>query len=112
MAHFAKIENDIVTQVIVIDNAVENEGALYIAGTLGLEGEWIQTSINANFRNYYAGVGYHYNRENDLFYPPQPFESWVLNSEWHWEAPIPHPNDGLLYGWDEETLSWNEIINE
>lgn len=109
MAHFAKIENDIVTQVIKIDNAHEHEGAVYIAG-LGLEGEWIQTSINANFRNYYAGIGFTYNREGDVFIPPQPFPSWVLNSEWKWEAPIPQPSEGV-WDWDEETQNWIEVTN-
>lgn len=112
MAHFAKIENDIVTNVIVIDNAVESEGALYIAGTLGLEGEWIQTSYNNNIRGNYAGIGYTYDRENDVFYAPQPFPSWLLNSNWSWEAPIPYPEDGLMYEWSEEELNWVEIINE
>lgn len=110
MAHFAKIENDIVTNVIVIDNAIETEGALFIAGTLGLDGEWIQTSYNENIRGNYAGIGYTYDRGNDVFYAPQPFPSWLLNSEWKWESPIPYPNDGEEYNWNEETISWDKII--
>lgn len=111
MAHFAKIEDNIVTNVIVIDNAYETEGALYIAGTLGLEGEWIQTSYNSNFRGNYAGVGFTYDRENDVFIPHQPFPSWVLNSEWKWESPVPHPNpEEAGWRWDEETLSWINIF--
>jgi hypothetical protein len=112
MAHFAKIENDIVTHVIVIDNSVEDNGQEFINNTLKLEGEWIQTSYNDNFRGNFAGVGYTYDRENDVFIPQQPFESWLLNSEWKWEAPIPHPN---IYEagwvWDEDTLSWINIFN-
>lgn len=111
MAHFAKIENNIVTNVIVIDNAVENDGAIYIASTLKLEGEWIQTSYNGNIRGNYAGVGYTYDRTNDVFYAPQPFPSWVLNSQWQWETPIPYPTDGLEYQWNENILGWVEIIN-
>ena len=112
MAHFAKIENDIVTNVIVIDNSVETDGALYITDTLGFEGEWIQTSYNSNFRGNYAGIGFTYDRENDVFYPQQPFPSWVLNkSIWKWEAPIPHPNETEAgWNWNEETLSWINIL--
>jgi len=110
MAHFAKIENNIVTNVIVIDNAFESEGALFIAGTLGLEGEWIQTSYSNNFRGNFAGVGYTYDRENDVFYPQQPFPSWVLNkSIWIWESPIPYPNGDDKFIWNEQTLSWDKI---
>lgn len=111
MAHFAKIENDIVTNVIVIDNSIEEYGQEFINNTLGLEGEWIQTSINNNFRGVFACIGFLYNRELDKFIPQQPFPSWVLNSEWYWEAPIPHPNDGLTYLWNEDSLLWEELIN-
>jgi hypothetical protein len=111
MAHFAKIENDIVTQVIKLDNSVESEGQSYINNTLQLEGEWIQTSINNNFRGNFAGIGYIYDRTNDVFHAPQLFESWVLNNKWQWESPIPYPEDGNEYMWDEDTLSWIQIIN-
>lgn len=112
MAHFAKIENDIVTNVIVIDDTLESDGTLFIAGTLQLEGEWIQTSYNSNIRGNYAGVGFTYDRDNDVFYAPQPFPSWLLNSEWKWESPIAYPSDGLEYRWSEEDLNWIQIINE
>jgi hypothetical protein len=110
MAHFAKIENDIVTNVIVIDNTYENDGALFINQTLRLSGEWIQTSYNNNFRANYAGVGYIYDRINDVFYPQQPFPSWVLNTKWQWVPPVPYPIDEEgIFGWNEETLSWDKL---
>lgn len=109
MAHFAKIENDIVTQVIVIDNQFEEQGQRWINEVLGLEGEWIQTSYNHNFRGNYAGIGYSYNRDEDVFIPIQPYPSWVLNEQWRWEAPIPYPSDGLLYNWNEENINWITI---
>jgi hypothetical protein len=111
MAHFAKIENNIVTQVIKIDNSVENEGQSFINDVLGLEGEWIQTSYNSNFRGMYAGPGHMYHRDADRFIAPQLFPSWVLNNKWEWESPIPYPEDGNSYEWDEDTLSWIQIIN-
>ena len=117
MAHFAQIENGIVTQVIVIANdkapgefpESEAPGAAFCSSLLG--GEWKQTSYNSNFRVRYAGVGYEYSSEHDAFIPPKPFDSWILNLETlDWYAPIEYPNDGKIYNWDEVTLSWIEII--
>ena len=78
MAHFAKIDNGIVSQVIVVSNddcaggnfpASEAAGQAFIA-SLGLAGEWKQTSYNANFRNKYAGIGDTYDAVNDVFVAP------------------------------------------
>ena len=55
----------------------------------------------------YAGIGYTYNAYDDVFYAPQPYPSWILNtSTWLWEAPVPYPDDGNSYTWDEATQSW------
>ncbi len=69
MAHFAKIEDGIVTQVVVVDNEHEADGEAYLNG-LGLEGRWIQTSYNGNFRGVYAGIGDTYDEELDIFVAP------------------------------------------
>lgn len=69
MAHFAKVENGIVTEVLVVDNEHESYGQQYL-NDLGLEGTWIQTSYNANFRGKYAGIGDIYDAENDVFLSP------------------------------------------
>jgi hypothetical protein len=66
MAHFAKVENGLVTQVVVVDNEHETYGSDYL-NSLGLEGTWIQTSYNANFRGKYAGLGDTYDAEQDIF---------------------------------------------
>lgn len=118
MAHFAKIENSIVTQVIVVANAdtsnadgVEKEyiGAAFCEKLFG--GEWKQTSYNGNIRKNYAGIGYTYDTQRDAFIPAQPYSSWILNEETClWESPVAMPTDGKIYKWDEETLSWIEII--
>jgi hypothetical protein len=88
-------------------------------------GEWIQTSYNTHggvhygqdgqpdggvaLRGNYAGIGYIYDRTHDVFYPPSPFPSWVLNNTtWSWEAPTAMPTDGKQYKWDEATTSWIE----
>ncbi len=81
MAHFAKIENNIVTQVIVISNDIcgeptlgfpetESAGRAFIANTLKFAGVWKQTSYNGNFRGRYAGIGYTYDADLDEFIAP------------------------------------------
>ena len=119
MSHFAQIdENNIVQQVIVIANEncaggefpeSEPAGQEFIA-SLGLEGIWKQTSYNSNFRKMYAGIGFSYNLENDVFISPQPYPSWTLNNEdANWQSPVAYPNDGKSYAWNEENQSWEEI---
>ena len=61
-------------------------------------------------RGNYAGIGYTYDHAEDVFYAPQPFASWSLNeTAWLWDAPVPYPTDGMLYIWDEPTVSWVQI---
>jgi hypothetical protein len=71
MAHFAKIENGIVTNVLVVDNEHETDGQAYL-NSLGLEGKWVQTSYNGNIRGVYASIGFTYDEENDVFIAPEP----------------------------------------
>jgi hypothetical protein len=105
MAHFAEIdENNIVQRVIVIDNALEENGVEWCTENLG--GRWIQTSYNNNFRKQFAGIGYSYDEEKDIFIAIKPFESWILDDDSNWVAPKPYPNDENSYYWDEITISW------
>jgi hypothetical protein len=69
MAHFAKIEEGIVTQVVVVDNEHEANGEAYL-NSLGLEGTWVQTSYNGNIRGKYAGIGDSYDSVADVFVSP------------------------------------------
>ena len=123
MAHFAELgENNVVLQVIVVDNkdikdtfGVEQEeiGIAFCRNLLG--GTWKQTSYNASFRKNYAGVGYTYDSVRDAFLPPKTYPSWILNeATCQWEAPVPKPDDvdfpTRYYRWQEETLSWIEIV--
>ncbi len=117
MAHFAKINEDTneVEQVIVINNSdiedlpfPESEpiGQQFIQ-SIGLDGIWKQTSYNSNFRGRYAGLGYTYDQTNDLFIPPKPYPSWVLNqTSWNWESPTSYPTDGEDYIWNENVGDW------
>lgn len=118
MAHFAQInENGLVTRVIVVDNnqieddnGVEQEslGVLFCKNLFGAETNWKQTSFNASFRGQYAGIGFTYDSKNDVFVGPQPFDSWTLSAIDHftWKPPVPYPDDGQSYYWNEDSLSW------
>ena len=110
MAHFAEIdENNIVTRVLVVPNEQEHRGEEFLSSDLGLGGRWIQTSYNATIRKNYAGTGYTYDPSRDAFIPPKPFPSWVLNeTTCVFDPPIPYPNDGKLYQWDEPN-GWREV---
>ena len=117
MAHYAQIdENNIVTQVIVIDNkdtadanGVEKEyiGAAFCERLFG--GTWKQTSYNGNIRKNYAGIGYTYRSDIDAFTAPQPYASWTLDANAQWQAPVAMPTDGKMYSWSEETQAWVEV---
>lgn len=103
MAHFAKLNNNIVVEVIVAEQDFIDSGAM------GDPSSWIQTSYNNNIRKNYAGIGYTYDSVRDAFIPPKEYASWVLNEDTCvWEAPIPFPADDLAYYWDEATTSWIE----
>jgi len=116
MAHFAKVENGVVTQVIVIDQETLN------TGHWGNPSLWVQTSYNTNggvhsqggtpLRKNYAGVGYTYDAERDAFIPPKPYASWVLNeTTCQWGAPTPMPvEEGKMFVWNEPTTSWIEFV--
>ena len=116
MAYFAKLdENNVVLEVHTVHNnellqdGIESEakGIRFFIEWSGGYTNWKQTSYNCRIRKNYAGVGYTYDSVRDAFIPPKPFPSWVLNEETClWDAPVAMPDDGKLYNWDEETLSW------
>ena len=101
MGYYAKVEDDIVTQVIVSDNTPE------------ISGEWIETRKDGSIRGCYAGIDFHYDRVKDIFYPFSPYPSWTLNETgYYWEPPVAYPADGThekQYYWDEDTTAWVEI---
>lgn len=124
MAHYAKclnIDNSTkfyVEQVIVADEDFVSTQP----------GKWVQTSYNTRgnvhygpdgqpdggvaLRGNYAGIGFTYDIEKDVFYSPQPFPSWILDeSTWTWVAPVPYPTDGGVYAWNEATTSWDAVTD-
>lgn len=110
MSHFAKVTDGRVVQVIVA------EADFFNTYTDSSPGDWIQTSYNTHgnqhpeglpLRGNYAGIGYIYDRVNDVFYAPQPYASWTLNQNtWLWEAPIKVPEENAGYSWDEQAQNW------
>ncbi len=120
MAHFAKVNNGIVEQVIVA------EPEFFETFVDTSPGEWIQTSYNTRggvhyqadsnepsadqskaLRKNYAGIGFTYDNVRDAFIPPKPYASWVLNeTSCLWESPVAYPTDGNMYRWDEATTAW------
>jgi len=117
MAHFAQLENNIVTKVIVVANQdildengqeSEQKGIDFCSNLLG--GTWKQTSYNGKIRKNYAGVGYTYDEGRNAFIAPKPFNSWLLDETTaQWKAPVDYPTDDKRYTWNEETTSWVEV---
>jgi len=120
LSHFAKVNNGKVEQVIVAEADFFNH---FVDSS---PGQWIQTSYNTRggkhygqdgqpdggtaLRGNYAGIGYTYDAVNDVFYAPQPFASWTLDqTTWLWNAPVAYPSDGMIYVWDEPTVSWKLV---
>lgn len=114
MAHYAFLdENNVVTEVIT--GRHEDEVVDGISDWESYYGEFrgqrcVRTSYNGNIRKNYAGIGFVYDDVRDAFIAPQPYPSWLLNEETcRWEPPTPYPEDGLYYGWDEPSQSWQVI---
>ena len=126
MAHFAKVNNGIVEQVIVA------EPEFFDTFVDSSPGQWIQTSYNTRggvhydpatgepsadqskaLRKNYAGIGYSYDAQRDAFIPPKPYASWLLNEDTClWDAPVAMPTDGGRYAWNESTQAWDAVPDE
>jgi len=112
MAHFAKVESGKVVNCIHVQDSdcgggefpsSESVGQAFIA-SLGFDGEWLQTSYTNGFRGQFAGVGMNWN--GSVFYPDQPYSSWVLQADGSWASPVEAPTDGGNYVWNDETGEW------
>jgi len=126
MAHFAKVNNGIVEQVIVADPE------FFDTFVDSSPGQWIQTSYNTRggvhydptngepsadqskaLRKNYAGIGYSYDAQRNAFIPPKPYASWILNEDTClWDAPVAMPTDGGRYTWNEATQAWDAVPDE
>jgi hypothetical protein len=115
MAHFAELdENNVVTRVVVVGNDVETAAGPLGSNDMHVDGEtwcvnffktpnWKQTSYNNNFRKHYAGKGYTFDAAKDKFISPQPYDSWALDGNDDWQAPVTFPTDTT-----DKTISWDE----
>jgi hypothetical protein len=114
MGHFAKVQDGIVTKVIVA------EPEFFDTFVDDSSGRWVQTSYNTHggvhasggmpLRKNYAGIGFTYDRVRDAFIPLQPYPSWTLNeTTCLWDSPVAYPDDGNVYEWNEDTTSWVEV---
>lgn len=114
MAHYAKLNNNnYVEQVIVIPNEVEPteaDGIAYCRSLFGQNTFWKKASYNRTIRKNYPSPGYFYDLHRDAFISPKPFASWQFEEEsCSWKPPMPKPDDGKHYRWDEFTVSWKEM---
>ena len=125
MAHFAKLnaENYVIFVTVARDEDENREveisqqtGEIYKRTSYNTRGGLHYTNgirsqdQSKAFRKNYAGIGYYYDPIRDAFIPPKPFPSWTLNEEsCLWDSPVPYPNDGKMYTWNEDILNWQEI---
>ena len=111
MAYYAFLdENNIVTEVISGIDETELIEGLHPETWYGNFKNQVckRTSYNSNIRGTYAGIGYSYNEEEDIFITPQPYPSWNRVGSF-WQAPIEYPNDDKEYMWNEENQQWDLI---
>jgi hypothetical protein len=104
MSYYAKIKDNIVTEVIVADADFFDT---FIDDT---PGQWLETKMDGSIRKNYAGVGYTYDATRNAFIPPNQYESWTLNeTTCQWEPPVAYPDVTKLYNWNETTKAWDEV---
>jgi hypothetical protein len=120
MKSFAKVRNGKVIKIIIasqdfIDKIVDTVPGRWIECRRGTKGnkhyktdKTLSEDQNLALRGNYPSEGYNYDNSKDVFYPPQPFNSWTLNSStFLWDPPVSYPNDGKDYSWNENTTSWD-----
>lgn len=115
MSHFAKLDENNVVVYVTVGRQEDDGKEIELSARTGER--YLQTSYNTRggvhlvggtpFRKNYAGIGYTYDETRDAFIPPKPFASWILNENTClWDPPIPAPDDGEIYVWHEDTISW------
>ena len=102
MSHFAEVDsNGVVLRVIVSEQNFIN------SGEVGDSFNWIQTSYNSNFRKQFAGIGFTWDKINEVFVAPKPYASWALDGSHDWQPPTPKPDGDYL--WNEGTKAWDAV---
>ena len=104
MSHFAKIENNIVTKVIVA------EVEFFDTFVDDTPGQWLETKEDGSIRKNHAGIGFTYDATRDAFIPTKPYQSWTLNdTTCRWDCPVAYPDDDKEYSWNETDQTWDEV---
>ena len=104
MSYFAKLENGIVTKVIVA------EVEFFDTFVDDTPGQWLETKEDGSIRKNHAGIGFTYDATRDAFYGPQPYSSWTLDeSTCQWVCPVTYPVDDKVYNWNETDQTWDEV---
>lgn len=107
MAWYAKVENNVVVNVTYL---VDTKDSDWLYREYG--GTWLRCSEDGSIRKCFPDVGFTYDPQADAFMPPQPFASWLYNPDTcQWYAPVPYPQNGKRYKWDEATTSWIEVTS-
>ena len=104
MSYFAKLENGIVTKVIVA------EVEFFDTFVDDTPGQWLETKEDGSIRKNHAGIGFTYDATRDAFIPKKPYPSWTLNdTTCRWDCPVAYPDDDKEYTWNEATTAWDEV---
>jgi hypothetical protein len=116
MSHFAKLDANNMVVFVTVGRQEDDGKEAELSARTG--DRYVQTSYNTRggvhtlggtpLRKNYAGIGYLYDAQADVFYAPQPYPSWTLDADWQWQPPVPYPGDGM-WTWDEDTLTWVEV---
>jgi hypothetical protein len=131
MSHFAEIQPTEKTNIFTVSRVIVAEQDFFDSGVVGYKNTWIKTSNTTKggihydqegnpdggiaLRANYAGIGYIYDKLNDVFYAPQPYPSWTISGpDWIWKAPVSYPIslvDGkeVTYVWNEQMLNWELV---
>jgi hypothetical protein len=108
MAYFVELDqNNVVLRTIVVHEEDASNGEFFCHNLFG--GIWLETFVDGSQRKQYASPNYFYDAVADVFISPKPFESWSLDENYDWQAPIDYPADGKDYLWDEANQAWVEF---
>jgi len=110
MAHFAKLNGNMVAEVIVVNDAEapnESEGIAFCKSLYGDDTEWVKCSYTGSIRKQFPGIGYTYDASAEVFIAPQPYSSWTLDANHDWQPPVAKPEGN--YEWDEQSQIWKPL---
>lgn len=111
MSHWAEIDDDSIVIRVTVGDDTNGEQAAHDWLVANLGGRWVQCSYNGRIRKQFPGAGFRYDEGADVFVAPQPYPSWGLDENFDWQPPVPMPDDGMAYVWNEALSGW-EVVPE